>query len=90
VPRRGRRDVGGKQNRMDEARDDRLRQQQRERWEHQKDNEAASAEGNCKEGFYVIICSSLLNRNKITRTNRFNRRFIRFKQEQARVKNTEE
>lgn len=51
--RRDRRDVGGKQNRMDEARDDRLRQQHRERWQHQKEEEeadkkeqAATAEGN--------------------------------------------
>jgi len=51
VQRREPRDVGGKQNRMDEARDGRLRQQQRERWEHQKDNEAATAEGNCDEYF---------------------------------------
>lgn len=50
---RKRRDFGGKQNRMDEARDDRLRQQQRERWENQKEEEeeanneeeVASAEG---------------------------------------------
>lgn len=52
VRRRERRDIPGKQNRMDEARDDRLRRQQRERWENQqeeeKDNEeeAATAEGN--------------------------------------------
>ncbi|XP_025196099.1 uncharacterized protein LOC112595188 isoform X2 [Melanaphis sacchari] len=50
VRRRERREFGGKQNRMDEARDDRLRQQQRERWENQKeeekdiDEEAATAE----------------------------------------------
>lgn len=47
---RTRREFGGKQNRMDEARDDRLRQQQRERnlKEQEKDNEdqaAANAEG---------------------------------------------
>lgn len=47
---RKRREFGGKQNRMDEARDDRLRQQQRERnlKEQEKDNEdqaAANAEG---------------------------------------------
>lgn len=47
---RERRETGGKQNRMNEARDDRLRQQ-RERWEHRKkeerDNkqEAVTAEG---------------------------------------------
>lgn len=52
LQRRERREIAGKQNRMDEARDDRLRQQQRERWENQqeekKDNEeeAATAEGN--------------------------------------------
>ncbi|XP_025409060.1 uncharacterized protein LOC112682616 isoform X2 [Sipha flava] len=43
VQGRERRDVPGKQNRMDEARDDRLRRQHRERWENQqeedKDNE---------------------------------------------------
>lgn len=47
--RRERRDFAGKQNRMDEARDGRLRQQQRERWEkkEEEDNEeeAATAEG---------------------------------------------
>lgn len=48
---RERRDSGGKQNRMDEARDGRLRQQQRERWEHLQEEEennkerAATAEG---------------------------------------------
>lgn len=51
VLQRKRRDNGGKQNRMDEARDDRLRQQKRERWEHQKEEEddakeAMTAEGN--------------------------------------------
>jgi hypothetical protein len=54
VQGRERRDVPGKQNRMDEARDDRLRRQHRERWENQqeddKDNEeeeeVATAEGN--------------------------------------------
>jgi len=52
IKRRERREFGGKQNRMDEARDGRLRQQQRERWENLKEEEedneeeAATAEGN--------------------------------------------
>lgn len=52
VHKRERRDFGGKQNRMDEARDDRLRQQQRERWEHVREkklddeDEEATVEGN--------------------------------------------
>lgn len=54
IRRRERREFGGKQNRMDEARDDRLRQQKRERWEHLKEQEAdneqeaATAEGTIK------------------------------------------
>lgn len=42
--RRERREFGGKQNRMDEARDGRLRQQQRERWENLKEEEEDNEE----------------------------------------------
>lgn len=47
VHKRQRREFGGKQDRMDEARDDRLRQQQRERWEEKQNDadEEATAEG---------------------------------------------
>lgn len=49
--KRERREFGGKQDRMDEARDDRLKKQQRERWEHiqeekqDDEDEVATAEG---------------------------------------------
>lgn len=53
VRRRERREVGGKQNRMDEARDDRLRQQQHERWEHQKDEDDEEKEAATIEGIMI-------------------------------------
>lgn len=59
---RRRRDFGVKQNRMDEARDDRLRQQQRERWENQKEEEEANnekEEASAESGSPILIFSSV-------------------------------
>lgn len=54
-----RRDLDGKQNRMDEARDDRLRQQQHERWEDEDEKidqeNTATSEGKGHYGIQIIM-----------------------------------
>lgn len=59
IKRHKRRDLGGKQNRMDEARDDRLRQQQRERWEDEDEKidqeNTATSEGKVHYGILYYL-----------------------------------